>query len=164
MWGKKARVYYHGIPLFCSICYSIGHNNLNCDNKTASWKDYIDDLRDSGIPSEIFGPWLTSNLSSTRDCNAEIAQPQLASSDESDSDSDSGEEIDVKKLPPKYLKLFKKLQASTPKSSKKEKAKAKASSKKKVEKEREKKDPTPPPSRSESNRGVRRRRGRGRGN
>ena len=54
MWGKKAQVYYHGIPLFCRGYFSIGHNKSTCGNKTCSWKRYIDDLLDSGILEEYF--------------------------------------------------------------------------------------------------------------
>ncbi len=119
MWGKKSRVYYHGIPLFCASCFTIGHARLDC-GETATWKEYINRLSKNGIPTELFGTWLTS-FSNTRESQQNIPQPEF---DKQDSDSDS--DIDFSNVPPKFLKLFKKLQSSTPKSKTKSKTQTKA--------------------------------------
>jgi hypothetical protein len=128
MWGKKVRIYYHGISSFCTNCYDIGHPRNECKAKSSTWKDYIDHLVGSGIPSRIFGCWLTSNLSITRENEKNVPQPKLNADTVDSEDSD---DYDIDNIPPKMLKLFKKLQASTPKSmSKSSIQKAKKSEKK----------------------------------
>jgi hypothetical protein len=111
MWGKKVRIYYHGISSFCTNCYGIGHPRNECKEKSSTWTDYINYLVETGIPSRIFGSWLSSNLSTTRESEKDVPQPHFDNNDDEDSD-----EYDINNMPPKMLKLFKKLQASTPKS------------------------------------------------
>jgi hypothetical protein len=121
MWGKKVRVYYHGIPFFCVNCYEIGHNRNECPNKTISWKDNINYLLSTGISSEIFGSWIDSNVSTTRVSQSDVPQPffetpKTAEKEQTvDEDSD---DIDFANLPPKVVTLLKKL-SSTPKSTSK---------------------------------------------
>jgi hypothetical protein len=151
MWGKKVRVYYHGISSFCTNCYEIGHPRSECKGKSSSWKDYVDFLVSTGIPSKLFGTWLSSNLSTTRESEKDVPQPRFNTrNDESDSD----EEFDFSNIPPKMLKMFKKLQASTPKSM------AKKSAQKTVSKSAQKLKKT---EKKESTRGRGPYRGRGRG-
>jgi len=81
--GKRARVYYHGIPSFCAKCYRVGHLKPDCKNSSATWYikisdcplnlsittlltnpprfDYIRRLRDAGVEDSLFGNWLDSN-------------------------------------------------------------------------------------------------------
>jgi len=103
MWGKKVRVYYHGIPLFCVHCYEIGHNRFECANEQVTWKQYIDKLASGFKNTEIFGTWLTTNQSLARESQSDIPQPHLL-----DEEEESDEEFDLHKIPPKMLKLLKK--------------------------------------------------------
>ncbi len=113
MWGKKARVYYHGIPLFCVQCHTIGHSKSDCDGNTATWRDYIKKLTGFGIKPELFGAWLSSNLSFSRESQV-VPQPKFnRKSNEADDESD----IDFDNLPPNVLKLIRKFQSSTPRTS-----------------------------------------------
>ncbi len=126
MWGKKVRVYYHGISSFCTNCYEVGHPRSECKGKATSWKDYIDYLVGTGIPTEFFGSWLTSNLSTTRESEKDVPQPRFSNAVEESED----EEFDLSNIPPKMLRLFAKIQASTPKSKSKIQKKAKKETKK----------------------------------
>jgi len=56
--GKRARVYYHGIPSFCVVCYSLGHQRTECYNNSVSWIDYTEALKRTGIPARLFDPIL----------------------------------------------------------------------------------------------------------
>jgi hypothetical protein len=127
IWGKKARVYYHGIPIFCGSCHDIGHSRSECRNRAITWTDYIRSLSSTGIPSELFGSWLSTNLSTTRDTQP-IAQPSFVDDDFEFSEDEDGQ-VDLSKIPPKMLKLIKKLKVSTPKSSAKIEAALKTKSK-----------------------------------
>jgi hypothetical protein len=110
MWGKKARVYYHGIPSFCVGCYTVGHVRADCEENSISWKDYINTLVDSGIEKRIFGSWFRSNLSLSRDSHATYAQPSFKRRSTNNDDED----LTLETLSPKLLELFKKFQSSTP--------------------------------------------------
>jgi hypothetical protein len=114
MWGKKVRIYYHGISSFCTNCYEVGHPRNECKGKSSTWTDFINYLVSTGIPSKIFGSWLTSNLSTTRESEKDVPQPHFGGGNEDD--DDDSDDYDINNVPPKMLKLFKKLQASTPKS------------------------------------------------
>ncbi len=114
MWGKKVRVYYHGISSFCTNCYSVGHPRSECKSNSSTWKNYIDYLVSTGIPTKLFGSWLSSNLSTTRESEKDVPQPRFNTVNDSDSDDEG--DFDFSNIPPKMLKLFKKFQASTPKS------------------------------------------------
>ncbi len=122
MWGKKVRVYYHGIPFFCVNCYEIGHNRNDCPNKTISWKDNINYLVSTGINSELFGTWIDSNVSTTRESQSDVPQPFFETPKNTEknqsADEDSDSDIDFANLPPKVVSLLKKL-SSTPKSTSK---------------------------------------------
>jgi len=82
--GKKARVYYHGIPSFCGRCHRIGHTKSDCNYNPATWLeflyiilicnwiktlfslltrfDFIKRLRtENRIKDSFFGPWLETN-------------------------------------------------------------------------------------------------------
>jgi hypothetical protein len=111
MWGKKARVYYHGIPLFCVQCHTIGHSKADCDGNTLNWRDYIKKLLGTGIKSELFGSWLSSNHSFSRESQT-VPQPKFRKRSKADDDD---EDFDFDNLPPKMLKLLKQFQSSTPK-------------------------------------------------
>jgi hypothetical protein len=108
MWGKKARIYYHGIPLFCVQCHTIGHSRADCDGNSLTWRDYIKKLQGNGISSDLFGSWLSSNLSFSRE-SQNVPQPKFRKRSKDDDDDD----FDFDNLPPKMLKLLKKFQ-STP--------------------------------------------------
>jgi hypothetical protein len=162
IWGKKARVYYHGIPIFCGSCHDIGHSRAECGNKAVTWTDYIKNLAGTGIPLELFGSWLASNLSNTREAQQNIPQPNFNENEsESESDSDD-EEIDLKKIPPKMLKLLKKLKVSTPKSSAK-KSEKKETKDKSSDKNSERKDPKDKSNKKKSIPDAKPPKGRGRG-
>jgi hypothetical protein len=119
MWGKKVRVYYHGIPLFCVQCHTIGHSRADCDGNTLNWRDYIKKLRGNGINPELFGSWLGSNLSFSRE-SQNVPQPKFCKRSQELDDED--DEIDFDNLPPKMLKLIKQFQSSTPRVSPKNSA------------------------------------------
>jgi hypothetical protein len=67
--GKRARIYYHGIPPFCVLCYAQGHVRQECQNNPVSWNDYIEGLKDTGIPSALFEPIDTSSFSTPNTSN-----------------------------------------------------------------------------------------------
>jgi hypothetical protein len=54
--GKRARVYYHGIAPFCILCYTPGHHRQECGNNPVTWSEYIESLKDTGIPAPLFEP------------------------------------------------------------------------------------------------------------
>jgi hypothetical protein len=112
MFGKKARVYYHGIPGFCVSCHETGHVKNDCDSNSISWRDYIKKLIELGIPKPLFGSWLATNLTSSRVSHVDIEKPNLKKAKESDSESDSDD--DLSSIPPQMQKLFRKFLASTP--------------------------------------------------
>jgi hypothetical protein len=112
MWGKKARVYYHGIPSFCVGCYTVGHVKADCEENSISWKDFINNLLDLGIEKRLFGSWFRSNLSLSRDTHATFAQPNLKRKTSNSNEND--EDLTLETLSPKLLELFKKFQSSTP--------------------------------------------------
>lgn len=75
--GKRARLYYHGIPTFCVRCYTIGHQNFECPNETVTWLDYIQKLKDDGIPESFFGTWEELNSSAARPPIDNVPQPSF---------------------------------------------------------------------------------------
>ncbi len=107
MWGKKARVYYHGIPPFCVSCYDLGHVKNACKSETISWRDYIHRMVDAGISKDLFGSWLSCNLSVTQ--SSEHRQPSFSKTSNK-SLNNSNDSI----TPQQLLDFFKKFQASTP--------------------------------------------------
>jgi hypothetical protein len=119
MWGKKVRIYYHGIPFFCVTCYEVGHNRNTCPNSLISWKDYINFLIGTGISTELFGSWLESNISVTRENQSNVPQP-FFEIDRAETEADpENEEIDFNSLPQNVVNLLRKLSSSTPISGKK---------------------------------------------
>jgi hypothetical protein len=59
MFGKKIRVFYHGMPHQCNGCYQLGHMKSECTNEKQNWKTYVNQLRDSGkFEKYLFGSWL----------------------------------------------------------------------------------------------------------
>ncbi len=54
--GKRARVYYHGIPPYCIVCNTPGHTKPECPNEPVPWSSYIQSLKDTGIPAILFEP------------------------------------------------------------------------------------------------------------
>ncbi len=118
MWGKKVRIYYHGIPFFCVSCYQIGHNRSECPNKLISWKDYINYLVGTGINSNFFGTWLDSNVSTTRESQSDVPQPYFENNKPTN-ETDADEDIDFSTLPQNVVNLLRKLSSSTPISNKK---------------------------------------------
>jgi hypothetical protein len=164
MWGKKARVYYHGIPPFCVSCYGLGHVKNSCDSETISWRDYIHRLVDSGISKELFGSWLSCNLSVVE--SSKHAQPSF--SKRSKSSSTLNKSTDESITPHQLLEFFKKFQASTPNttplslksnsSSKASSSRSKPNSNSKIKDSSEKKSDS-----TNQNRNRGRGRGRGRG-
>jgi len=61
IFGKKARIYYHGMPLFCGGCHQLGHLKADCRREQIDWWTFIESLRKAKIPSEYFGTWIESN-------------------------------------------------------------------------------------------------------
>lgn len=75
--GKRARVYYHGIQQFCNTCYTPGHQRHECTAETpVSWNNYIESLRQTGIPSALFDP--LDNSSSSNSSNLPTASTPRA--------------------------------------------------------------------------------------
>ncbi len=59
MFGKKIRVFYHGMPRQCNGCYQLGHMKWECTNDKLNWKAYVLQMRDSGkYEKHLFGSWL----------------------------------------------------------------------------------------------------------
>lgn len=59
--GKKARVYYAGIKRQCHKCYKLDHNAWECKNTKINWKQYCDNLFESGrFERELFGHWISA--------------------------------------------------------------------------------------------------------
>ncbi len=82
-----------------------------CAGSQISWRDYIQKLLlETGIPKELFGSWIPSNISSSRVSHT-VPQPCLTREESDD------EELDFSQIPPKFLKLFMKFKSSTPNSS-----------------------------------------------
>ncbi len=54
--GKRARIYYHGIAPFCIVCNTPGHLKPECRNAPVHWSDYIQSLKNKGIPARLFDP------------------------------------------------------------------------------------------------------------
>lgn len=77
IWGKRARIYYHGMPRFCNRCFTIGHSKPGCGNTLVTWKAYIERLRQSGIRQEYFGNWLAVNVRDTQPILTNVAQPSF---------------------------------------------------------------------------------------
>lgn len=63
--GKKARVYYAGIKRQCHKCYNSDHNAWECKNPKINWKQYCDNLFESGrFERELFGHWISATKGS----------------------------------------------------------------------------------------------------
>ncbi len=121
MWGKKARIYYHGIPLYCVSCNEIGHVKNECQADPVSWKSYIQRLVKDGISTELFGAWINSNLTSSRVSQYDVPRPQFRREDNADEEGDERPPFDLSNLPPQMIQFFKQFgqNHSTPISSKK---------------------------------------------
>ncbi len=119
MWGKKARIYYHGIPLYCVSCNEIGHVKNECQSDPVSWKSYIQRLVKDGISSELFGAWLNSNLTSSRVSQYDVPRPQFRRDEETEEEGDERPPFDLSNLPPQMIQFFKQFNQSTPITSKK---------------------------------------------
>jgi hypothetical protein len=89
----------------------VGHVKNECTGSQISWRDYIQKLLESGVPKELFGSWIPSNISTSRISHT-VPQPRLIPEEDSDD-----EDFDLSEIPPKMLKLFMKFKASTPNSS-----------------------------------------------
>jgi len=61
--GRKARIYYHGIPKQCTNCWELEHIKPECTTKDnpITWLGYIESLRQLDIPDKLFGNWLDVN-------------------------------------------------------------------------------------------------------
>jgi hypothetical protein len=78
--GKRARVYYHGIPQFCILCYTPGHLKSDCPNDPVSWTDYIESLKDTGIPLRLFEQLDNSYSTPNNSNNPASSTPRRADS------------------------------------------------------------------------------------
>jgi hypothetical protein len=59
MFGKKIRLYHHGMKKQCNNCYSIGHLKKDCDAAKVQWLEYVEKLRKSGrFEDQMFGNWI----------------------------------------------------------------------------------------------------------
>jgi hypothetical protein len=77
--GKRARVYYHGIAPFCTTCYTPGHQRHECQAQAVTWGDYINSLRDTGIPNALFEP-LENSFASNASLNLPTSSTPRADS------------------------------------------------------------------------------------
>jgi len=81
IFGKKARIYYHGMPLFCGGCHNVGHLKLDCKLDTTDWWGFIDRLKLASVPVEYFGTWINCNSSvnsAHRSAISKLPQPNLS--------------------------------------------------------------------------------------
>jgi hypothetical protein len=59
MFGKKVRIYYHGMRKQCSNCYDLDHLRKDCTSPKLNWIGYVDKLRKTGkYEDQMFGSWL----------------------------------------------------------------------------------------------------------
>ncbi len=78
--GKRARIYYHGIQPFCLLCYVPGHLRQDCDNGSpATWTDYVESLKRTGIPLGLFAPLESSALNSSASSLPTASTPRSGS-------------------------------------------------------------------------------------
>jgi hypothetical protein len=59
MYGKKVRIFYHGMPRQCNGCYKLGHLKWECKEDKLNWRSYVFHLRSTGnYEDALFGSWL----------------------------------------------------------------------------------------------------------
>jgi hypothetical protein len=59
MYGKKVRIFYHGMMRQCNGCYKLGHMKWECKEEKSNWKTYVATLRSTGnFEDVLFGSWL----------------------------------------------------------------------------------------------------------
>ena len=59
MYGKKVRLYHHGMVKQCNNCFGIGHMKRDCKDQKVNWKGYA--VRKTGRFEDLmFGSWLES--------------------------------------------------------------------------------------------------------
>jgi hypothetical protein len=59
MFGKKVRIFHHGMPRQCNGCFEIGHLKWECKNQKMNWQAYVQKMKNSGkFQKELFGSWL----------------------------------------------------------------------------------------------------------
>lgn len=71
--GKRAKLYYHGMPSFCTACHTVGHLTSTCTNEPATWSDYIEKLRSCEVPFEFFGTWNIDQTRQTFNSNSNLS-------------------------------------------------------------------------------------------
>ncbi len=58
MYGRKIRIYYHGMQKQCNHCMDLGHLKADCTGEKCDWFAYIDSFIDSGdFDIKLFGEW-----------------------------------------------------------------------------------------------------------
>ena len=59
MFGKKVRVFYHGMMRQCNGCFGLGHLKWECKNPKANWRGYVASLKATArFEDQLLGSWL----------------------------------------------------------------------------------------------------------
>jgi hypothetical protein len=59
MYGKKVRIFYHGMKRQCNGCFHLDHMKWECKEEKINWKAYVNRLRSTGnFEDVLFGQWL----------------------------------------------------------------------------------------------------------
>jgi hypothetical protein len=59
MFGRKVRIYYHGMRKQCNNCYDLDHLKKDCTAPRLNWMGYVEKLRKTGkYEDQMFGSWL----------------------------------------------------------------------------------------------------------
>jgi hypothetical protein len=63
MYGKKVRLYHHGMLKQCNGCYALGHMKRECKGTKINWRGYVDQMRRTGKYEDVmFGSWINSDV------------------------------------------------------------------------------------------------------
>jgi hypothetical protein len=59
MFGKRVRVFHHGMHTQCNGCFELGHRRWECKNKKINWREYIEVMRKTNqFEDRLFGTWI----------------------------------------------------------------------------------------------------------
>jgi len=59
MFGKRIRLYHHGMKKQCNQCFGLGHLKKDCESDRITWMEYVEKLRNTGkYEDQMFGSWL----------------------------------------------------------------------------------------------------------
>ncbi len=79
MYGKKVRLYHHGMHKQCNGCYEIGHMKRECQGQKLNWRGYVDQVRKTGKFEDVmFGTWIDTDVQMKETPGDEDAQAKKA--------------------------------------------------------------------------------------